>query len=56
MIFSLKIEIIKLVRAENTPNLHTLFKKHPETKGLKTFTETQEAHRQGGVIVPLCLF
>ena len=40
----------------NTPNLHTLFNKHLETKGLKTFTETQKSHRQGRAIVRPCLF
>ena len=47
-------------RAENVLNLHTLlhtlFKKVPETKGLKTFTETQKSHRQGRAIVRPCLF
>ena len=56
MIFSLKIEIIKLVRAETTLICNTLFEKPAETVGLRTNTGTKKSHRQGRTIVRHCFF
>ena len=47
-------------RAENVLNLQTLlqtlFSKPLEIRGFRPYTETQKSHRQGGAIVPPCLF
>ena len=47
-------------RAEKINNCDTLcdtlFKKVADIKGFRPYTETQKSHRQGGAIVPPCLF
>ena len=55
----INLESVQKSCRKNTHLQRTLqrtFEKPLEIKGYRPYTETQKSHRQGGAIVPPCLF